>query len=219
MKFNSISTISFVKAIFGSYVLFIIHIPFSHIGGSGLYLPFNILSWIFTSLVIGLASWQIYKSRRLYFSQFILQSFIGFALLILPLAYVNNDYSNLSFFRIIGLGMGVLLLISYRQFQFKRNDIHDFLYMILGLVFIQSLFKLYLEFAPDPRFSLVQSIAYFGPFTQKNIFATYLATGLVISFMLLLNDKTIWNVRWKKLLIHSIPFTVMAQYFFLQSRT
>ena len=79
MKFISLSTIAFAKAIFGTYVLFAIHIPISHIGGSGLYLPFNILSWIFVSLIIGLGSWKIFKSRRLYFSQFILHSWIGFA--------------------------------------------------------------------------------------------------------------------------------------------
>ena len=57
--------------------------------------------------------------------------------------------------------------------------------MFLGLLFIQSLFKLYQQFAPDLSFSLIQSMAftkaflgsmYFGPFAQKNIFATYLAT-------------------------------------------
>ena len=85
MKLSSLNTIAFTKAIFGFYVLFAIHIPISHIGGSGLYLPFNILSWIFVSLIIGLGSWQIFKSRRLYFSQFILHSWIGFALMILPL--------------------------------------------------------------------------------------------------------------------------------------
>ena len=148
MKFTSLSTIAFAKAIFGTYVLFAIHIPISHIGGSGLYLPFNILSWIFVSLIIGLGSWKIFKSRRLYFSQFILHSWIGFALMILPLAYGNNDHSNFSFFRIIGLGLGILLLISYHQFRFRKNDIYDFLYMFLGLLFIQSLFKLYQQFAP-----------------------------------------------------------------------
>ena len=93
--------------------------------------------------------------------------------------------------------MGVLLLVSYRQFQFKRNDIHDFLYMILGLVFIQSLLKLYLQFAPEPSFSLIQSMTHFGPFAQKNIFATYLVTGLIISFVLLIIDETISSVGWK----------------------
>ena len=219
IKLTSLSTIAFTKTIFGLYALFAIHIPISHIGGSGLYLPFNILSWIFISLIIGLGSWQVFKSRRLYFSQFIFRSWVGFALMILPLVYENNEYSNFSLFRIIGLGLGILLLISYHQFRFRKSDIYDFLYMLLGLLFIQSLFKLYQQFAPDFSFSLIQSIVHFGPFAQKNIFATYLATGLVISFMLLLNDKTIWNVRWKKLLIHSIPFTIMAQYFFLQSRT
>ena len=125
MKLSCLNTIAFTKAIFGFYVLFAIHIPIPHIGGSGLYLPFNILSWIFVSLIIGLGSWQIFKSRKLYFSQFILHSWIGFALMILPLAYGNNDHSNFSFFRIIGLGLGILLLISYHQFRFRKSDIYD----------------------------------------------------------------------------------------------
>ena len=120
MKLSSLNTIAFTKAIFGFYVLFAIHIPIAHIGGSGLYLPFNILSWIFVSLIIGLGSWQIFKSRKLYFSQFILHSWIGFALMILPLAYGNNDHSNFSFFRIIGLGLGILLLISTINFDLEK---------------------------------------------------------------------------------------------------
>tara|TARA_S200000501_G_scaffold378475_1_gene441266 strand:- start:7118 stop:8791 length:1674 start_codon:yes stop_codon:yes gene_type:complete len=219
LKLKSISTISFTKAIFGFYVLFAIHIPISHIGGSGLYLPFNILSWIFASLIIGLGSWKIFKSRKLFFSQFILHSWIGFALIILPLAYENNDHSKFSLFRIIGLGVGVLLLISYHQFRFRKNDIHDFLYMFLGLLFIQSMFKLFQQFNPDLSFSLIQSIAYFGPFAQKNIFATYLSTGLIISFILLIIDETVWSVGWKRLLVHSVPLITMSQYFFLESRT
>ena len=219
MKLRSLNTIAFTKAIFGFYVLFAIHIPISHIGGSGLYLPFNILSWIFVSLIIGLGSWQIFKSRKLYFSQFILHSWIGFALMILPLSYGNNEHSNFSFFRIIGLGLGILLIISYHQFRFRKSDIYDFLYMFLGLLFIQSLFKLYQQFVPDLSFSLIQSIAHFGPFAQKNIFATYLATGLVISFVLLIIDDTVWSVGWKRFLVHSVPLITMSQYFFLQSRT
>ena len=219
IKLTSLSTIAFTKAIFGFYVLFAIHIPISHIGGSGLYLPYNILSWIFISLIIGFGSWQVYKSRRLYFSQFIFRSWVGFALMILPLAYGNNDHSNFSFFRIIGLGLGILLLISFHQFRFRKNDIYDFLYMFLGLLFIQSLFKLYHQLAPDLSFSLIQSIVHFGPFAQKNIFATYLATGLIISFVLLISDETVWSVGWKRFLVHSIPLITMSHFFFLQSRT
>ena len=219
MKLSSLNTIAFTKATFGFYVLFAIHIPISHIGGSGLYLPFNVLSWIFVSLIIGLGSWQIYKSRKLYFSSFILQSWIGFAFLILPLSYGNNDHSNFTFFRIIGLGLGILLLISYHQFRFKKNDIYDFLYMFLGLLFIQSLFILYQQFAPDLSFSLIQSIAHFGPFAQKNIFATYLSTGLIISFVLLIIDENAWSIGWKRFLVHSIPLITMSHYLFLHSRT
>jgi len=219
MKLSSLNTVAFTKAIFGFYVLFAIHIPISHIGGSGLYLPFNILSWIFISLIIGLGSWKIFKSRRLYFSQFIIHSWIGFTLMILPLVYGNNEYSNFSFFRIIGLGLGILLLISYHQFRFRKSDIYDFLYMFLGLLFIQSLFKLYQQVAPDLSFPLIRSIVHFGPFAQKNIFATYLATGLIISFVLLIFDETVWNVSWKRFLVHSTPLITMSHFFFLQSRT
>ena len=139
--------------------------------------------------------------------------------MILPLVYGNNEYSNLSLFRIIGLGLGILLLISYHQFRFRKNDIYDFLYMFLGLLFIQSLFKLYQQFAPDLSFSLIQSIVHFGPFAQKNIFATYLATGLIISFVLLIFDETVWSVGWKRFLVHSTPLITMSHFFFLQSRT
>ena len=91
--------------------------------------------------------------------------------------------------------------------------------MFLGLLFIQSLLKLYQQFAPDLSFSLIQSITHFGPFAQKNIFATYLATGLIISFVLLIIDENVWRVGWKRFLAHSIPLITMSQYLFLQSRT
>ena len=56
MKFISIRIIAFTRAIFGSYLLFAIYVSLSHIGGSRLYLPFNTLYWIFTSLIVGIAS-------------------------------------------------------------------------------------------------------------------------------------------------------------------
>ena len=103
---------SLLKAIFGVHLLFIIHLPISHIGGSGLYLPFNILTWVFISLIIGIGSYQMFNSRRFYFSKFSMHSWIGFALILLPLAYFNNNHSNFAFSRIFGLGAGILLLLA-----------------------------------------------------------------------------------------------------------
>ena len=210
---------SLLKAIFGVHLLFIIHLPISHIGGSGLYLPFNILTWVFISLIIGIGSYQIFNSRRFYFSKFSMHSWIGFALILLPLAYFNNDHSNFAFSRIFGLGAGILLLLAFQQFQFHKNEIFIFLYMILVCVLIQVLFRLIINFIPNWDFSWILSIFHFGPMAQKNIFATFLATGMVISLVLILIDKKINQETWKRTLIYLTPLIGMTQLISLQSRT
>ena len=50
--------------VFSSYFLFGMHVSIEHVGGYGLYLPFNIIGWIFISFLIGLGLYQISKSRK-----------------------------------------------------------------------------------------------------------------------------------------------------------
>ena len=77
-RMNYLKPRTLTKIVFGTYVLFAIHLPIPHIGGTGLYLPFNIIAWIFISFIIGLGSYQIFISKKFHFSQFnmLLQPFL-----------------------------------------------------------------------------------------------------------------------------------------------
>ena len=163
---NNIKPGALAKIVFGIYVLFAIHLPIPHIGGTGLYLPFNIMAWIFISLIIGLGAYQIFISKQFHFSQFNMYSWIGLALMLIPFTYQNNAYSNFATMRVLGLGSGILLMLAYQQFQFDREDLFNFLYMIIGCVLIQTLFKLIEQFIPNSNLIGILPIIHFGPMVQ-----------------------------------------------------
>jgi len=216
---NYLNPRTLTKIVFGTYVLFAIHLPIPHIGGTGLYLPFNIIAWIFISFIIGLGSYQIFISKKFHFSQFNMHCLIGFAMMLIPFTYNNNAYSNYAAMRMFGLGMGILLLLAYKQFQFDGDDLYNFLFMILGCVLIQSLFKITEQFIPNSNLAGILSMIHFGPMMQKNIFATYLSTGATISLVLILIDDSIADHRYKQVLVYAVPLMVLTQFFPLQSRT
>ena len=216
---NNIKPGALAKIVFGIYVLFAIHLPIPHIGGTGLYLPFNIMAWIFISLIIGLGAYQIFISKQFHFSQFNMYSWIGLALMLIPFTYQNNAYSNFATMRVLGLGSGILLMLAYQQFQFDREDLFNFLYMIIGCILIQTLFKLIEQFIPNSNLIGILPIIHFGPMVQKNIFATYICTGATISLVLVLIDGRLSDHRWKQALVYSVPLIGLTQFYPLQSRT
>ena len=108
--------------IFSIYFLFGMHISLDHIGGYGLYLPFNIIGWIFVSFLIGMGFYQISRSETLFITQLQIYCLIGFALLLIPFCYPNNFHANLALMRIMGLLGGLLLYFSFSQFQFSKEE-------------------------------------------------------------------------------------------------
>lgn len=194
--------------IFSSYFLFGMHVSIEHVGGYGLYLPFNIIGWMFISFLIGLGLYQISKSRKLFYSNLYIYCTIGSALLLIPFFYSNNIHAHLSVMRIFGLGGGLLLYLSFQQFGFNKKEKHGFLYVILCSVLIQILLKSFFLFKPE-----------FGAMAQKNVFATFLATGTTIALFLLLIDKNAINNIIKKILVFGIPFLSCIHIYHLESRT
>ena len=120
------------KVVFGTYLLGGMHFSIDHLGGSGLYLPSNIIGWIFISILIGLGCWQIGKTTKLHYSQFYASCCLAFGLMCLPLLYTNSTYADLSLMRLLGLGGGIILYLSFKQFEFNLSERSWFLYIILG---------------------------------------------------------------------------------------
>ena len=207
------------KAIFTLYMLVGMHFNMEHVGGYGLYLPFNIIGWMFVSLLIGLGLWQIGKTGKILFSQFHCLSWIGFGLMCLPLLYPNNEHADLAIMRLLGLGGGLLLYLSFQQFRFKKIDLYWFFYILLGGVLIQTFHGLSEHFLPIESWLRISIERSFGVLRQNNIMATFLVTGAAVSLFLLLNDKSVDGSLGKQVMIYSIPLLTSAFFLPLQSRT
>ena len=194
--------------VFSSYLLIGMHISIKHVGGYGLYLPFNIIGWMFISFLIGLALFQVSRNERLIYSNLFIYCLIGSALMFLPILFSNNIHAGFAIMRMLGLSGGLILYLSFQQFEFNKEDKIRFLYVMLGSVIIQISIRSFFLFDPE-----------FGAMAQKNVFATFLATGTTIALFLLLSEKNRIKNIIKQILVFSIPFLSCIHIYYLQSRT
>ena len=219
VQIQDITPKTLFKIVFAIYLLLGMHFNMDHLGGYGLYLPFNTVGWMFISLLIGLGFWQIAISEKINFSRFHIFCWIGFGLMCLPLLYQNNENSGLVLHRFLGLSGGFLLYLSFQQFRFNREDRHWFLYIILAGILIQTFYGLAQHFLPlESWFGIIVSTPY-GVLMQKNIMATFLVTGAAISLLLLIKDDVIMQSNLKKRMVFLTPILTSILYIPLSSRT
>lgn len=182
------------------YLGIAMHIVLPTPGGTGLYLSPNTLGWIFISILLGVGLWQVAKNRQLYLSQFQLLLGIGIILLCLPFLY-GNDNSYFAIPRVLTIIVGFLLLILLTQFQFTDKQKSTLLLCLLFGVFIEAILGLI------QLFILVQFdikiLGYtplfgrpYGSFTQPNVMASFMVTGIALSLYLLLpvNLKSLFTL-------------------------
>ena len=172
VQIQNITPKTLFKIVFAVYLLLGMHFNLDHLGGYGLYLPFNTVGWVFISLLIGLGCWEIRNSGEIIFSRFHMVCWIGIGLICLPLIYPNNENAALALQRVLGLGGGFTLFISFQQFRFSREDRNWFLYIILGGILIQGFFGLSHHFLHLESWFGISVNRPFGVLMQKNIMAT-----------------------------------------------
>ena len=219
VQIQEITPKTLFNIVFAVYLLLGMHFNVDHLGGYGLYLPFNTVGWMFISLLIGLGCWEIRNNGKIIFSRFQIICWIGTGLMCLPLIYPNNENSGLVIHRFLGLGAGLILYLSFQQFRFNREGRYWFLYIILGGILIQAFYGLSQYFLPLESWFGISVDRPFGVLMQKNVMATFLVTGAAISLFLLLKDEAIIEHKIKMWFIYSIPFLTSILYLPLQSRT
>ena len=196
--------------ILAGYFLVGIHYFFPNPGGHGLYLPFNIIGWIFISLIIGAGFWRIYETRVIQLSQFFSYALLATVLLILPIFYRNNDLASWSHHRLLGLIGGVFFYFSLLQFKLSKRESHFILYIILGGVVIESILGIsqYYFFPEDNwmGYDTNQNFPY-GVFQQKNMMGIFMVTGCAISLYLLKNDQEFQKFKIVSFMLSFMPFT------------
>jgi O-antigen polymerase len=164
-------------------------------GGVGLYLTPNIIAWLFFSWLLATSLWQITKSKTLNFSAFHGTILCAMGLLIIPMFYTNSSSIN-AIPRLLTMLAGFALLLSLSQLNLTRQGKSNLLLLLLLAVFIEAIIGFIQLFILMPfnisvvGYSPVAGRPY-GSFTQPNVMASFLATGLAMVFYLLLPGKLI----------------------------
>lgn len=213
---------NFLQRIFmffwGSYMLVGMHYFQSNLGGSGLALPINDISWIFISILIGLGLWQITLQQKIYYNQFLISSSLAIIIMLLPVLYADPITVGESYPRLFGLIGGGLLFFSLLQMQFERQYKLVILYFILAAVAVESLLSLSQYYLLSTSNWMGYSTAAnrpYGIFQQPNVSASFLTTGVALSLYLLTEANSIW----KKLCCYLVGFIATLPVVLLLSRT
>ena len=141
------------KAIFKLFFFFHfilgIHTTFYYSDGTGLYLPYNINTWIFISICIGLGIWNIHSKKVMKITKFSLSLCFGILLLLIPLFYGRSIPINLIYVRFIGLASIPMLYLSFLQLNLKKKDFYQLLFLIICSTLMKSVSELGTQFLPS----------------------------------------------------------------------
>lgn len=203
------------------YVALGMHVFMHNQGGSGLYLPFNMVGWAFVSVLISIGIWHLTVVKQLTFSRTQLWFLIGFAILLLPFLNPQAEWNASAQPRFLAIVAGVLLFFALSQFQFKEQQRHVLLYLLLGAVAIEAIFGLIQFFILRDGNWLGYSVKVnrpYGIFQKDSVFSSFLAAGLAISFYLQRWDEVVLTSRWRQILLSVILVAVPLLLVQIQSR-
>ena len=197
------------KAVFAGYFLMGMHYFQYNTGGYGLYLPYNVVGWMFVGTLIGLGFWQISRSGIIVSSKTMVLAWIGFLFFMIPLLYSINEISYRTVPRILFMLGGLAFYSALVQFRFSNTEKITFLYFILGAVAIESFLGLiqYYGLGSENYFLLMKKTRPYGIFQQVNIVTTFMATGIGISLYLVGKDPGLVTSIWRRWLVFLVPLT------------
>lgn len=167
-------------------------------GGSGLFLPLNVMAWLSTALLISITFALALQKKRIQLkvSSLIIVTALG---LIFIIGLLNTPSLGVEH-AVYGLGFlgAILFIISLDQFTFSENTFRKILWLaaitggmqtLIGLIQIHdsNLWVLQNIFTYNPIAGLVSTP--FGVFQQVNMYATFLAFSSITILYLLLNPK------------------------------
>ena len=175
-----------------TYFLLAAHFTFPNHGGSGLELPQNLVSWCFIALLVGLGFWTWTRRKRVCFTPLTLWFMGGALLLALPQLYPIAVSPGGAGLRLLGLAGGVALFFALQQQPWRRRTWFALLELILICVALQAAVGLIQYFVLEPGnflgFNKLENRPH-GTFQQVNVMASFMATGLLLSVYLLIEDK------------------------------
>ncbi|GAA4496388.1 PglL family O-oligosaccharyltransferase [Pseudaeromonas paramecii] len=197
---------------------FFMHNP----GGSGFYLPFNMVGWLFASLLIGVGLWHVTLSHTLMLSRAQGWLWAGLVVLCIPLFAHPDVPLDAGAPRLMGIAGGMLLLFALTQLRLGALQRLLMLYLLLGAVAFEALFALVQYFLLTPGnwigYNTLINRPY-GVFQQVNVLASFLATGIGIALFLIWHDRCLSIRNPKGWLAYFVIFSVVFLELVIRSRT
>lgn len=200
-----------VAALFLGCIVMTVYLP--NMGGSGLSLPLNTLSWMslccFSLLIV--QSPKVWRRHRC--SASLSWLYAGSLVLIIRTLLTPLPWFNDALIVAIGLTAGLLFYRLLLQLPWRRRQLFTILFTLWIASVLQCLIAniqlFHFRAAAWWEFSSAQLRPY-GIFQQVNVLASFIACGIVATLLLLLyRSKTI---RWMRLPLH---ISLMLQGFVL----
>ena len=203
------------------YSLLGMHFFMHNQGGSGLYLPFNMVGWAFVSVLISIGIWHLTTIKQLTLSRTQLWVLAGFAILLLPFLNPQAEWNAQAQPRFLAIAAGLLLFFALSQFQFTEKQRHSLLYLLLGAVAIEAVFGLVQFFVLKDGNWLGYNVKVnrpYGIFQKDSVFSSFLAAGLAMTFYLQRWDSKVLTSRWRQCLLSLILVAIPLLLIQIQSR-
>lgn len=176
-----------------AYLLVAMHIILPTPGGFGLYLAANSISWIFFSLLVFAGFSLVLKQETLVWHKGIQLFFIASAVFFIPL-FFDNPQALRALPRVLAVFAGGLLWLAFLQCKFNQKQLTAILYILLFGIAVEVLIGL-IQFYLLSYFD-IQLFFYkplfgrpYGSFTQPNVMASFVVTGIALALYLSVNSS------------------------------
>lgn len=184
-----------VLALFALWCLLGQHVFIHHLGGVGLDLPFNAITWIFIGSIFIVGSRVL--QPKLVSSELGWCILIGALLLWVPMLYsatIGAEHSSEARWqalpRLLGLSIGVLFYWLLQQCRFNGQQRYFVLCLLLGLITVQISFGLVQFFLlpADNWFNFNTRVRLpYGIFMQRNVMSSLVGSGVLLALYLLIS--------------------------------
>lgn len=198
-----IFTVIFIVAV---YFLLLNHIYIKNMGGTGLLLPLNIITWSLILLISALLMLSTaLRNKKILFSTEIRTGALAALLMTLPLCWTPAvDYSN-ALPRLAAIWGALIFSLSLRQMHLSTIAKHAILMLILISALLESLLSLFQWEWPSLAQQLMEyNISRmagrpYGIFQQSNLLASYVATGYAVAVYFFYRQVKLY--RWSVALL------------------
>ncbi|MGF6189970.1 O-antigen polymerase [Serratia sp. 509] len=172
------------------WLIFLIPLALPHMGGSGLKLPHNILTWAVMAATTATLWLTLSANTPISVSVTARWLLLAVVILAIPLLYTSPPWQSAGLARWLGLAGGWIFYVSWMQYRPPYFARHWLFYAILVAAMFQALIALLQLFlpgtVPDWFDYPMKNGRPYGVFQQVNVLASFIASGLALALMLLL---------------------------------